>query len=88
MHALLIKLIAKVKNIVYCQPIVPELSCLSLHIISIPDGNASSVIVEVLYDLICILKDNKINVNYRCSDGDNGYNILYELTFDIYFNTA
>lgn len=68
----------------YCQPLKPDFKCFPIHIIPAPNGKASSSILNLMNDIITILKDNDVNVVYTASDGDSGYNELTDETLEIY----
>lgn len=68
----------------YCQPLIPKLRCFPIHIVAASNGKASASVVNLMYDIIEILKDNDINVVYTASDGDSGYNDLTDETLEIY----
>lgn len=72
----------------YVQPIDPDLKCFPVYIVPTIDGKANSSIIEIMENLIGILKDCDINIIMTSTDGDNGYNEINEKTFLSYVNEA
>lgn len=67
----------------YAQPIIPGLKSFPVHITPTETGSCSDSIIDLLYQIIEILKECDINVIYTASDGDPGYNTLNDKTFEV-----
>ena len=72
--------------ILYFQPLNYKYKCFPIHVYSKENGNCDENILELIDHTIDLLKDSGIKIRAVASDGDPGYNIKADETYEKYIH--
>ena len=69
--------------IFYMQPADPSLPCFPVHILLKKGGSANAIVRKLTEQIINIIEETGIfEIVAVSTDGDNGYNVLYDLVYN------